>query len=91
MAGVTVPPLFAVEWKKYKLQCLKNEFFQVLINFAAFLIWMDLIMVSEKAPAIISKNQWKGASENDVMYEKHKYRVFHDFFGKKLFKMFNWM
>ncbi len=47
---------------------------------------MDLLMVSEQAPVIILKYQWKGASKNDVIYDKHTYRVFHDFFLAKIIK-----
>ncbi len=64
----------------------KTRFLQVLMNFATFLIWMDLIMMSEQAPVIISKYQWKGASKNDVIYDKHTYRVFHEFFWQKLWE-----
>jgi hypothetical protein len=46
-------------------------------------------MVSEKAPVIILKYKWKGASKNDVIYEKHNYRIFHDFIWQKLLKMVN--
>ncbi len=43
-------------------------------------------MVSEQAPVIILKYQWKGASKNDEIHDKHFYRVFHDFFGKNYLK-----
>ncbi len=55
-----------------------------MLNFATFLIWMDLIMMSEQAPVIISKYQWKGVSKNDVIYDKHTYQIFHEFFWQKL-------
>jgi hypothetical protein len=46
-------------------------------------------MVSEKAPVIISKYQWKGASKNDVIHDKHNFRVFNVAFWQKLLEIFN--
>ncbi len=73
MAGATVPLLFAIEWKKYKSKYWKNE---ISLSFDEFYNFPDMNGLTNGV--IISKYQWKGASKNDVIYDKHSYQIFHD-------------